>query len=112
MHELAVTESILDIALKHTPTGQRVRVIHLVIGQLSSIMDDSVQFYWDMVSENTAAAGAKLHFERIAAELQCRDCGERFGLSKADYACPACGSTQVKVVKGEEFYVESIEVEP
>jgi len=111
MHELAVTENILNIALKHTPPGQRVSDVHLVIGQLSSIVDDSVQFYWDMVCENTPAAGAKLHFERIPAELQCLDCQQRYGFAKDDFACPACGSAHVRVVKGEEFYVEAIEVE-
>ena len=31
--------------------------IDLVVGELSSIVDDSVQFYWDLIAEDTAAAG-------------------------------------------------------
>jgi hydrogenase nickel incorporation protein HypA/HybF len=111
MHELSITESILNIALQNTPPGKRVTVINLVIGQFSSIVDDSVQFYWDTMSENTPAFGAKLHFERITAELQCLNCQHTFAPGKDDFDCPACKSSSVKVIKGEEFYVESIEVD-
>jgi hydrogenase nickel incorporation protein HypA/HybF len=60
MHELMVTESILEIALRHAGQAGAVRVtdLFLVVGDLSSIVDDSVQFYWDFVSEGTAAEGA------------------------------------------------------
>ena len=109
MHELAVTENILDIGLKHAQ-GKRITDLYLVIGQLSSIVDDSVQFYWDTISKGTHAEGAKLHFRRIPTELQCRDCHYRYAPAKDDYACPNCGSQRVSVVAGEEFYVEAIEV--
>ena len=61
MHELAVTESILNIAVQHASQAGAVRVtdLNLVIGQLSSIFDDSVQFYWDMISEGTICAGRR-----------------------------------------------------
>ena len=51
MHELAVTQSILDISLRYAQkaNAKRIGVIHLVIGKFSSIVDDSVQFYWDMI---------------------------------------------------------------
>ena len=109
MHELAITENILDIAQKHAK-GQRITDLNLVIGQLSSIVDDSVQFYWDLVSQGTSAEGAKLHFRRIPTEFECRECGVRFFPVKDDYTCPKCGSLRLIIVAGEEFYIESIEV--
>jgi hydrogenase nickel incorporation protein HypA/HybF len=113
MHELAVTESILNIATKHAVQSgaKRVTDIHLVIGALASIVDDSVQFYWDFITENSLCAGAKLHFKRIPAELNCLSCNHRYQLNGLLSACPNCGSAQVKVVSGEEFYLESIEIE-
>jgi hydrogenase nickel incorporation protein HypA/HybF len=114
MHELAVTESILDIAKRHAVKANAARVtsIHLVMGQLSSILDDSVQFYWDMISKETLCAGAQLNFTRIPAEFKCNACGTQFKLEGQLTCCPNCQGTQIKIIAGTEFFVESIEIEP
>ncbi|MGI6367248.1 MAG: hydrogenase maturation nickel metallochaperone HypA [Anaerolineae bacterium] len=113
MHELAVTESIIEIATRNAAEAgaSRVLAIHLVVGDLSSIVDDSVQFYFDFLSEGTMAAGARLMFERVSVELACAACGWHWQPVSADWQCPHCGQRQAKVVKGREFYVDSIEVE-
>jgi hydrogenase nickel incorporation protein HypA/HybF len=113
MHELAVTESILDIALKYARQAQAERVtdLYLVIGRLSSIVDDSVQFYWDMISEKTLCAGSKLHFQRVPAQLLCLDCGGVYTLDGELSPCPTCGSAKVKVTSGDQFFLDSIEIE-
>jgi hydrogenase nickel incorporation protein HypA/HybF len=113
MHELAVTESILEITLRHAEQAQvsRVTDLYLVIGKLSSLVDDSVQFYWDIISKDTLAEGAKLHFRRLPVELVCLNCGRRYSPAGEDFACPDCQSERIKVVAGEEFFLESIEVE-
>ena len=113
MHELAVTESILDISIKHAnqSNASRVTDIYIVIGRLSSIVDDLVQFYWDLVSEGTICAGAQLHFERIPARLLCLSCANEFVLGDQLEPCPRCSSNQVKVLTGEEFRLDSIGIE-
>lgn len=113
MHELSVTESLLEITLRHAEQANARRVIDLniVVGQLASIVDDSVQFYWDMISEGTLAQGARLHFRRVPAELVCQDCGTRYAPDGVELACPGCASLRVKIASGEEFYLDSIEVE-
>lgn len=113
MHELSVTESILSITLRYAEQAQAVRVtdLFLVIGQLASIVDDSVQFYWDIISKNTVAEGAVLHFRRLPLELMCQECGNRYTPDVEDFACPACQSEQIRVLSGEEFYLDSIQVE-
>lgn len=113
MHELSVTESILAIAVKHAGLAgaDRVTDIHITIGQLSSIVDDSVQFYWDFVAEKTICEGARLHFTRIPTRLACQSCGNEYSLESVLEPCPACGSLRIKVVSGEEFWVDSIEIE-
>ena len=110
MHELSVTQSILDIVLQHAEDAQQVTDIYLVIGQLSSFVDDSIQFFWDMLAEDTIAVGANLHFRRIPAEVVCQDCWEKNALGK-NFTCPDCGSTEIKIVSGDEFYIESIEID-
>jgi hydrogenase nickel incorporation protein HypA/HybF len=113
MHELSITENILEIAVRHgqQANASRVTELHLVIGQLSSIVDDSVQFYWDFISRDTICEGATLHFERIPAQLHCQDCGHSYGFDQELSACPLCESVRIKVTAGEEFQLKSIEVE-
>ncbi|MFT3890992.1 MAG: hydrogenase maturation nickel metallochaperone HypA [Anaerolineales bacterium] len=113
MHELAVTQSILDISLRHANEAGAKRVIdiNLVVGQFSSIVDDSVQFYWDIIAKETIAQGATLHFNRIPGEMTCSACGHIFRPSDETFACPSCSSSQVRITKGEEFRVDSIDVE-
>ena len=114
MHELSVTESILEIALRHAnlAKAQKITQLYLVIGQLGSIVDDSVQFYWDIISKDTIAEGAVLHFRRLPAKFLCLECNHEYTPDGNGYACPACASERVKVISGEEFFMEAIDVEP
>jgi hydrogenase nickel incorporation protein HypA/HybF len=113
MHELPVTQHILEIVLRHAEQANASRVtdIYLVIGQLSSFIDESIQFYWDALSRGTQAESAQLHFERVRAEVVCQVCGVRSPLAEIGQGCPQCGSLRVKVVAGEEFYVRAIRVQ-
>jgi hydrogenase nickel incorporation protein HypA/HybF len=113
MHELPITQSILDISLKHAQQAgaQRINSIYIVIGQLNSAVDDSIQFYWDIYSKGTIAEGAVLHFERVPAEITCLNCAEIFAFGSETYACPKCGSQKIKITKGEELRVDSIDVD-
>lgn len=114
MHELPATKGVLTTALDaaRDAGAGKVVAIDLVVGELASIMDDSVQFYFDVISRGTAAEGARLRFRREAAEARCGDCGGRFAVVpplRPD--CPLCGSWSVVVRGGQDFYVESIEVD-
>ena len=112
MHELAVTESILSIATRNAQLQNAIKVtdIYIVIGQLSSIVDDSVAFYWDIISEDSLCAGATLHFDRQPARLMCMDCGKEYVLEGDLTGCPVCQSARVKVLSGDEFRMDSIEI--
>lgn len=113
MHELAFTESILEIACRHAEEAEAVRVkrLHILLGALSSFVDDSVRFYWDMIARGTICEGAELHFERVPARLTCRDCGQEHLLEREVTPCPGCGSFRVQVSGGDESRIESLDVE-
>ncbi len=107
MHELAVTENVLKIATEHAG-AQRIISVTLVIGDMSSFVDDSIQFYFDLLTPGTLAEGAQLHFKRLAIQFRCRSCGEEFEPRGMDWTCPKCGALGGTVIAGKEFYVESI----
>jgi hydrogenase nickel incorporation protein HypA/HybF len=114
MHELPVTESILSVALEAAQRAgaRRIVAIDLLIGDLSSIVDDSVQFYFDLLSRGTAAEGATLRFRREPAVATCADCGHHFQVSPPLVPlCPNCGGLRLAVEGGRGFVVESIEVD-
>lgn len=113
MHEMAVTQSMLNVALEHADKAgaKRIRRINLVIGEISGIVDDSVQFYFDFISKDTPAEGATLEMERKPARFRCRQCGEEFPMRDGDWSCPHCQALGGEVISGREFFMESIEVE-
>ncbi|MDQ2690833.1 MAG: hydrogenase maturation nickel metallochaperone HypA [Chloroflexota bacterium] len=113
MHELSVTESLLTIAVKHAEkaNARRVTDLHIVIGDLASMVDDSIQFYWDIIARETIAEGATLHFRRVPAELQCNTCAEKYRPTDKELICPNCGGVGARIIAGEEFALESIDVE-
>ncbi len=113
MHELSVAQNLLDVALHHAEQAGATRItdLYLVIGDLASIVDDSLQFHWTILTQGTLAEGSTLHFERIPMELACSECGHVYQLTSDEMACPNCGGVRVRVVRGEEFRLESIEIE-
>lgn len=114
MHELSVTQALLEQVLHHAHAADatRVRAIHVSIGQLSSIVDDSVEFYWPLIAADTIAAEAGLHFARTPARFICAACGQTFTFDQQrDYICPHCGSMDVTVTGGDEMRLDSIEID-
>jgi hydrogenase nickel incorporation protein HypA/HybF len=113
MHELSVTQEILNIAAaKASEAGTAsVKRINLVIGDMSSIVDDSVQFYFDIISRNGPAEGAQLSFRRVPVMVRCQSCNHEFTPAPGNWDCPRCQGNKVEVIAGNEFYMDSIEVE-
>lgn len=114
MHELSVTQSILDIALRHArrASAHRIVAINLVIGDLTGFVDDSIQFYFDFLSKDTLAQDARLSFERVAPCARCHACNAEYTPPNSRlWTCPACGALGGEVIAGREFSVASIEIE-
>ena len=113
MHELAVTESLLGTASKYAikNNAQKVVSLNITIGDLSSIVGDSVQFYWDIISEGTICENSLLVFNRISAKFLCQACKNDFNIKGELLPCPICGSMDLKTIQGDEFLLESIEIE-
>ena len=113
MHELSITEHLLEITLAQArqANAQRVVRINLVIGDLTCFVGESIQFYFDMLSEGTPAEKASLSISRVPARARCKACQNEFTPEAMDWLCPKCGGLIEEVISGREFYVESIEVE-
>lgn len=113
MHELAITQSILDIAQKAAAEHQvkRIREVRIKLGEYSGVVPQCIQYYFDVISKGTVAEGAELKMERLPIVMRCQQCGWEGQIDKHHIQCPACTGTRLKLLQGREFYVESLEVD-
>ena len=112
MHELAITQNILSVVLDEARAAQAKKVtrIDLVIGELSGIEGDCVQFNFEYVKRGDIAEEAVLNFKIAPAQLRCRDCQADFSPSGI-WICPECQSSRIEIVSGRDCFIESIEVD-
>jgi hydrogenase nickel incorporation protein HypA/HybF len=107
VHELSLASAIVDTVERHA-AGRPVCVISLRIGELRQVVPDSLEFYVELVGRDTVCEGARLELELVSASLRCAACGEEW--RPPGFRCPSCGAAG-EVVAGQEFEVESIELE-
>ena len=113
MHELLATQAILEKALQKANEAKASRItdLYLVVGEISTYSDDSVQFHWDDISKGTLAEGAVLHFRHVQTEVQCMSCFTRYHPRDGEIVCPSCRGVGAKIIAGEEFYMEALDLE-
>ena len=114
IHELAITESLLKIVLKHAEENDADKVVsvQLQVGELRDIVEVWMQHYFDYLSKGTVADGAKIMIRTIPATLRCESCAHQFSadIRSSDPLCPLCSCNSWQVTGGEEFLIESIGV--
>ena len=115
MHELQVTERILDVVLKHASGHDvsKIAVIHLRIGELSDLEDEWLQRYFDYLSKDTLAANARLEIEKAPIVMRCESCASSMEVKKDELqkiVCADCGESRFRLVSGREYFVKNIEV--
>jgi hydrogenase nickel incorporation protein HypA/HybF len=113
MHEQSIVESLLVVALENAAKAKASRIfkINVVIGELSGVVEEAMDFYFNFLRENTIASQASLCFTRVPARLRCRKCNIEFIAENLDFRCPSCKETQIEIIGGRELYIESMEVE-
>ncbi|MBV9088827.1 MAG: hydrogenase maturation nickel metallochaperone HypA [Mycobacteriaceae bacterium] len=108
MHEMAITQSVVDAVCEHAE-GRRVRSVRLQVGALCGVVPDSMQFCFELATEGTAADGARLDLDVQPGSARCRSCGDEFVLPDLILLCP-CGSADVEVLGGRQLRILSMEV--
>ncbi len=113
MHELSITQSILNIALSSAENAgaKKINGIKIKLGEMSGCVPQYIQEYFDIVSEGTIAHNAKLEFTSVPAMAKCLDCGKETRLIRFRFRCEHCKSQKIKIISGREFLVESIDIE-
>lgn len=113
MHELAITEGIVNLAVPEAEKqgARRIITINLKLGELSDIVPSCIEHYLQYAAAGTIAEGAKIAVTRIPIAIKCRECGWAGEIERHTFSCKACGSENVELTQGREYFVESLEVE-
>ena len=113
MRERNALSSILSKALLYAreSNAKGIKSLQLVIGEISELDPALIQKEWDILRRGTMAERAELRFRSIKAEVQCMACFNKYHPLHANIHCPYCGSYGAKILSGEEFYLESIELD-
>lgn len=110
MHELALADAVVRIAARHA-AGRRVTQVHVKVGYLRQVVPGAFSFSFELVAAGTEIEGAELVIEEVPAAVACRACGSEGEVEGFPLACPACGSLDTDVIRGEELQVEELEIE-
>jgi hydrogenase nickel incorporation protein HypA/HybF len=75
------------------------------------VVPDSLTFCWTLLRDAEDMPDAELELECVAAAVQCRACGRQSEITSAwSIWCPSCESSDVEVLRGNEFLVTSLDV--
>src|SRR4051794_386338 len=105
---MAITQSVVD-AVCERAAGRRVHSVRVQVGALCAVVPDAMEFCFDLVTEGTIAAGARLDVDVQPGSARCRTCGQDFTLPDLILLCP-CGSADVEVLAGRDLRILSMEV--
>jgi len=113
VHEMSIAQSLLEIVLEAGQQHQlkQVKTIRLQVGEMAAVVPESLTFCFNLISENTIAAGAELEIENIPVVARCSDCGTLFEVENLSFICPQCQAPALELVSGREMSLLNIEGE-
>lgn len=112
MHELALTEEILNAAMEaaHQAGPRAIRQLHLTLSSASHIEPESVRAHFAAISRGTPAEEAELLFQIREVRQVCRNCDQPFVVDSS-LLCPVCGAPAVAEPPANELSLDSIDVD-
>jgi hydrogenase nickel incorporation protein HypA/HybF len=101
---------VIRIASDHA-RGRPVRAVFVRVGHLRQVVPSALAFSFELAAAGTPVDGARLELEHVPAAGACRACGRESELPRFPLACPACGSLDVELLRGEELQVDALEID-
>ena len=110
MHEMALADGILSVVLEASE-GNAVRRVHLKIGKLQHVTQESLQFSYQLLAEDTSAADAILELDPIDIIVRCNHCQMEQKAVAIPFVCSSCRSFDLKVLQGDEVVIDFVELQ-
>lgn len=100
MHELGITQGIVDRAHEAAVEGgaNRVTDVYIVMTPAADFTEASIAMYFDMLTQDDdLLLGAALHVEHRPISATCLECSHEFSANAPEPACAQCGSQKVRL---------------
>ena len=115
MHELPVVKRIFDVCLAHAEKNNVSKIvsIELKVGEMSDLEPEWMQRYFDHVSKDSIAEGAKLVIEKAPVVLRCDSCSHEFEVNIKEMqepVCTQCGGKKSAFVSGKQYHISNMAV--
>ena len=89
---------------------KKVTEISVLVGEMTGVVDESLEFCFTSIAKDTKAEGAKLILKRIPLVARCLECGKETKIERYNFTCPHCGSLRMETISGRELSSRSLEV--
>ena len=113
MHEMAMAEGIMDIVKDYAEKNNatKVHTISLLIGEMTGVVIDSLEFCFKALSKGTVAENAEIKLKNVPLIGHCNDCNWQGHIENYNFFCPQCKSGHMDIISGRELRVEYLEVD-
>ena len=113
MHEMAIAQSVLDIAFgeAHKHASKSIKKIKINIGEFSGVVREALEFAFDVLKPDTLAENAEIEIEVVKLSVECDSCGAiECSIRDINLICPNCKKT-LRINAGREMKVEYLDLE-
>jgi hydrogenase nickel incorporation protein HypA/HybF len=112
MHELSLVLSVVNkiSSLCEQNKWKRVSRVTFKVGLMRQIEPEILAFAFSSATVGTALEGSEISIIEMPIIFKCKSCGKSSDTEDPRFVCPNCGSSNVDIVSGMEFVIESIEV--
>ena len=110
MHEISLVRNIFRTLEDEFPGEmERIRCIHLTVGELSNVQPILMQNAFKAVLEDEPLyQQASLHVEVLPVLIHCDDCNINVQVHHYKFVC-TCGKPSRHIIQGEELLISKVE---
>ncbi|MBE9192778.1 hydrogenase maturation nickel metallochaperone HypA [Gloeocapsopsis crepidinum LEGE 06123] len=112
MHETDMTKALIATLQDwwKAQSEPKISCVHLVVGKFTCVEPLSLQFAFEVQSQNTFLEGTKLSIRETPLIAFCHHCQQEYHPEIGiQYACPQCHSPMEDIRSGRELKIDRVE---
>ena len=113
MHELSIVQGLVS-NIEHQKKKynfDKVLAIHIMCGKYNCLSEGTIQFCYDLVTENSYMHGARITLLRLSKDYVCMQCRHEFNVAEGEARCPLCDAHELMNRNDNGIYIHKMEVE-